>query len=418
MRGKMSKAAAVWLFAAGMAWYSGFTVHGAGDAAKDGGQILFRRIMEKAKEQESLITGEEPERIPDSRILAENRAGNDIRIISIAGQCMIEDGKDRAFYVIGRNFMPEGSILPVVFGGELEYSCTPEDTLIWQSDTYFAVRFAVRTTKAEVFGKHESAGEAWGDPFLWDEEDIPALHHWKIGDAVTRKLDGEEYRFRCIDQNYGEGGLGHDKILALFLCESVIPANTGSRYVYERKEDGSRGYVFHPGPVVNFGESGEYADSKIRQWLTGQEADENRFPDVNAGVESSCTGRTAQGSFSRFDTSRLRFYRLGSQILMDRYFILSVEEALKYREYLWNVDGCGEEESAANAGAFNSCFWLRTPAGDGSGTDTGSVYVVDLVNGNIHPQAVRPQADGENDGELAVTSPVGVRPAFVLRQRE
>lgn len=474
-KGNVRKTAAAGIFAVGLAWYSCFASYGAGgtnaaagrglvqslredakeregtdadwpllqriwekakeEGTDDGGSLL-QQIWEKAKEQESAVTGEDPMLIPESRILAEDRAANDLRVISMAEQCIRGDGEDRAFYVIGRNYVPEGSILPVIFGRRLEYSCTPEEDVVWRGDTYSAVRFAVREVPGSwdgesggAFGNREDgSGGSAGKPedsfsgsvsgeSLWDEKDVPALHHWEIGDVVARTLDGVKYRFRCIDPNYGEGRPGNDKSLALFLCESVIPANTGSRYVHERREDGSRSYVFHPGPVVNFGESSEYADSKIRQWLISQEADADRFPDVDVGVERSCTGETARRSFSRFDPSLFRFYRLGSQILTDRYFILSLEEALKYREHLWNIDGSGEEESAANAGAFNRGFWLRTPMGDGRGADAGSVYIVDLVNGTIHPQAVKPDAEGERDEELAVTSPVGVRPAFVLRQR-
>ena len=47
--------------------------------------------------------------------------------------------------------------------------------------------------------------------------------------------------------------------------------------------------------------------------------------------------------------------------------------------------------------------------------ETKQVYVVDLVNGNIHPNAIKPEIDTE-DEELKVTSTVGVRPAFVMPQ--
>ncbi len=389
----------------------------AGDTGKPRGAAVVEPALpqwlrEKVKEQEAAVTGEDPQQIPDSRFLVENRAENDMRVLSAAGQCMTGDGGDRVFYVIGRNYVPEGSALLVMFGRRLEYSCTREETFSRNGDRYCVVRFAVK----------EAAGGAGGgsdaDGFVWTDETVPALRHWNVGDVVVRTLDGVGYRFRCIDRNYGEGRAGDNGGLALFLCESVIPADSGSRYAYERLADGSHGYVYYPGPVVNFGESSEYADSGIRAWLSGQEADPERFPAVNVGVETSCTGRTAPGSFSSCSPSQLRFSRLGSQLLTDRYFILSVEEALKYRDFLWNVDGCGEEETAANAGTFSAGFWLRTPMGNESGEDTGCVYVVDLVNGNIHPQAVKPEAEGATDEETAVTSPIGVRPAFVLRQKD
>ena len=226
------------------------------------------------------------------------------------------------------------------------------------------------------------------------------------------RLDGVDYRFRCIDQNYGDGGAS-GRSLALFLCEEVIPADTGSRYVYGQREDGY-GAVFEPGPIVCFGESSEYRDSAVRAWLTGQEDQDGLCP-VNAGVTRSYLGQTAEGDYSRFDPSCLHSYGMGSQILMDRYFLLSLEEAVKYREYLWQIDGLEEKEAGDAASSFCKGYWLRTPAGDGKSADTGMVYVVDLVNGNIHPQEVKPGGT-RGEEELDVTSPIGVRPAFVLPQ--
>ncbi len=254
---------------------------------------------------------------------------------------------------------------------------------------------------------------------------------------MTRWLDGVPYHFRCIDQNYRDG-TADGQSLALFLCDSVVPADTGSLYEHRQLEDGNWGNVFTPGPIVNFGESGRYADSAVRRWLAAQEEDADTFPRVNVGVERGYLGRTETGSRSRFSDSVLRPCQLGSQILNDHYFILSVEEALKYREHLWRIDGMDEEETAENAGTFAKGYWLRTPSGKDE--NAGYVYIVDLANGNLHPQAVRPlwemaaderreqlKAAGEDDlatgaglpaddEELAVTSPVGVRPAFVMKQ--
>ncbi len=392
--------------------------HFAAYAASDG--MSPEQMLETAKEQESAVTGEDPRLIPDSRLVVTDRTENDIRVTSIAGQCL-EKGNDQVFYVIGKDYVPEGSALPAVFGAAVEYSCTEEASAGREDGTYCLMRFAVRRTgeRIEEDGAADDGtdGSDRGDKEAVAEDRLPARRRWNLGDLVLRTIDGVSYAFRCIDQNYGEGdAMGQS--LALFLCESVIPADTGSEMVYGKREDGSFGYEFHPGPIVNFGESAEYADSAVRAWLTLNESDSELFPDVNVGVDSSCTGRTADGLFSRFSASDLTFHRLGSQYLTGKYFILSLEEALRYREYLWKVDGCGEEESAANTGTFSRGYWLRTPMGDGSGKDTGFVYIVDLVNGSLHPQAVKPDAEGETDPELAVTGPIGVRPAFVLRQAD
>lgn len=375
------------------------------------------RMLRTAKEQEAEITGEDPELIPDSRVMVRGRDENDARVTSIAGQCP-EDGEDHVFYVIGRDYVPEGSALAAMYGRTVEYSCTEEKSFERADGAYCLMRFAVRGTGRS----DEIGGEGMGTDGSEDEsgdaaaEDrIPARRHWNPGDMVLRTIGGVSYPFRCIDSDFREGN-AMGQSLALFLCESVIPADTGSEMVWERQEDGSFDYEFHPGPIVNFGESSEYADSAVRAWLTGEESDSELFPEINAGVKNSASGQTAAGLFSRFSDSDLTFHSLGSQYLTGRYFILSLEEAMRYREYLWKVDGCDEEESSENTGMFSRGYWLRTPVGDGSGYDTGCVYVVDLVSGCLRPQPVRPDADGETDPELAVTGPIGVRPAFVLRQ--
>ena len=116
--------------------------------------------------------------------------------------------------------------------------------------------------------------------------------------------------------------------------------------------------------------------------------------------------------------------------MTDQLFILSVDEAFKYREWLWRFDGAKEENPESQYGPFSKGYWLRSPAGDCGNLDTGLVYIVDLVNGNIHPAPVVPakqstkniinlsgdRKDAE-DLEVQLTGTTGVRPAFVLPQR-
>ena len=97
-------------------------------------------------------------------------------------------------------------------------------------------------------------------------------------------------------------------------------------------------------------------------------------------------------------------------------FSLSVDEALKYKDYLWKFNGSDAENPESQYGSFSKAYWLRNPMGMSSEyNETKQVYVVDLVNGNIHPNVVKPEIDTE-DEELKVTSTVGVRPAFVMPQ--
>ena len=85
--------------------------------------------------------------------------------------------------------------------------------------------------------------------------------------------------------------------------------------------------------------------------------------------------------------------------MSDRMFLLSVEEALKYRKELWDTVS---EESPYSRG-----YWLRTPVyqeGENGGFIYGTeAYAVDLRDGTIGPAEV-------SDGSF------GLRPAYCLPQ--
>lgn len=230
-----------------------------------------------------------------------------------------------------------------------------------------------------------------------------------------REMDGEYYRFRCIDQNYSDKMDTHRQT-ALFFCDTVIPANHGSEYVFEETADGTHQYVFYPGPIVNFGSSNDYKYSNIRQWLKVQGDDFAGAEPVSAGVFHAYTGSTQEGMYSQLHASALGGSYIGSQKMTDRLFVLSVDEALKYRDWLWRFEGAAEENPETQYGAFSKGYWLRNPMGSATEHDTGFVYTVDLVRGTIAPSPVEPERDGETDAELQVTGSIGVRPAFAMPQ--
>ncbi len=354
-------------------------------AASDGVSLYsLEEMLRISKEKESRVTGEDPEYIPDSRFIVADRIQNDIRVMSISGQC-IETGAEQIFYAVGKNYVPEGSILPVLYGGGVEYSSTLEGRTSRQGNVYTLVRFAVKPMPDG--GTENESGEfkePEEDEKLWD---LAAKDHWSLGDMVRCDIGGESLRFQCIDQDY----YGN----ALFLCCRVIPSDTGSECRNEQLADGTHGYVFYPGPVASFGENSEYRESNIRKWLKDQEAAIPQALETNAGVTQAYTGRTGSGTCSQFDTSELKSYELGSQRLMDRLFLLSMDEAVRYRTYLWDVEDKSES-------AFSQNYWLRTPEYGGN-KDSGRVYIVDLADGSIHSQPV--------------TEPAGVRPVFVLPQK-
>lgn len=243
--------------------------------------------------------------------------------------------------------------------------------------------------------------------------------HWNIGDTVVRTIHGEAYRFRCIDQNYADSQENHRQA-ALFLCDTVIPADTGAKYVFEELPDGSHGYVYVPGPLADFGDSNEYKYSRVRRWLQEAEGEDPAYSGavtIHTGVDRAYMGSTGQGMYAQLDAEGLSPSPVGSQKMTDRLFVLSVDEALLYREWLWKFEGAEEENPHTQTGAYCKGYWLRSPLGNGDFHDTGQVYVVDLVHGNLHPAPVCP-GTGEDvrDEEISRTWIYGVRPVFVLPQ--
>lgn len=238
--------------------------------------------------------------------------------------------------------------------------------------------------------------------------------HWELGDIQQAEIDGQKLLFRCIDQNYSDGMENHGQT-ALFLCETVIPSNYGSEYELKEQEDGSHRYEFCPGPIVNFGESSDYKYSKIREWL--EKAGENIYlaEQVQIGTDTAFTGETPEGEYSSFDANSLNSHYMGDQSLYGTLFLLSVEEAVKYRNFLWSFEGEQKENPETQLSSFSKGYWLRSPMGAGDGQDTGYVYGVDLERGMIRPERICPEG-GSKDEELDVTSPFGIRPAFVMPQ--
>ncbi len=264
----------------------------------------------------------------------------------------------------------------------------------------------------------DSDSESYGirPAILLKKPDVgqPEPVHWNIGDMQAREIGEETYLFRCIDDNYSDKTDTHRRA-ALFLCDSVIPASWGSKYEYRRLEDGTYGYVFIPGPVVNFGQTNDYKYSNIRNWLRQSEQNFYNTEPINIGVSYAYTGSTEENQFSQLTEEGLSVNYIGNQRMADKLFILSVDEALKYKNWLWKFDGSDEDNPESQYGAFSKGYWLRNPMGTSRNYDTGMVYMVDLVNGNIHFAGVRP-ADGTGDVEIDVTCTTGIRPAFTMPQ--
>ena len=355
----------------------------------------LEKYIETAKLKEVEFLGENPDDILDSRFFAAGKDSCDARIKSAASR--IEPGDSGIFYIIGKNYVPEGSVLAEMYGDDMEYSNTVEDKVTLENDVYLLSRFWLHRKEPET-----------GKEIIWSGGE---KRHWQIGDVQERSLDGVMYRFRCIDQNYGDES-DRSRQKALFLCDTVIPADTGSSYSYEKGEDGTYGYKFCPGPVVSFGRSGSYKYSHIRSWLKKCEENFEDAAEFPAGVNVAYEGSTKPGMGKDITGQGLIPSYLGSQTIKDRLFILSVDEAIKYGAWLWRFEGSEEENPQSQQTAFCKSYWLRTPHGD---EGRNMVYVVDLISKNIRPEEVMPE-ENSGDEELNATGMTGVRPAFTVIQ--
>lgn len=341
-----------------------------------------------------------PEGIEEYQV--ESRLENDRQVLSAVHQCIRQGETTGEFVVTGRNYTPEGSILKTFYGDSLEYSSSLEHAWEQGENRWERIRFSVawdETAGDEPAGEETDGGKDNADPDKL---------YWRLGDSVVRRIEGEDYVFRCIDQNYQNAGTAGQQG-ALFLCESVIPADTGAYYAYEKQEDGSYDYVYYPGPVTDFGDTDSYKYSRIRRWLDSVEQEEWAVMQVQLGVEYSYTGQTREGGFAQLDPGMLYPQPLGYQQMTGGLFLLSVEEALRYREYLWRF-GVGpdqEENPDTQIGSFCKGYWLRSPCGDDGQPE--AVYIVDLANGTIRPQPVT--------GFVGGLGIIGVRPVFVLPQK-
>lgn len=214
---------------------------------------------------------------------------------------------------------------------------------------------------------------------------------WAVGDIQTRRLGKDTYQFRCVDDDYSSAGTDHQKC-ALFLCETVIRSDMDSTDSQKK--------------IITFGKNNNYKDSEIRKWLrdrctgeAGLQMGAGALMPVNVGVCTAFLGQTSPGTEGEAAETELVKYTLLPQMMSDRMFLLSVEEALKYREELW--DTC--QRKVRTAGDTGSgLLFIRREKTEASSMGT-EAYAVDLRDGTIGPAEV-------SDGSF------GLRPAYCLPQ--
>ena len=229
-----------------------------------------------------------------------------------------------------------------------------------------------------------------------DEEEGIQEGMWKVGDMQAREIGGKIYLFRCVDDNYTDR-TDTDKSLALFLCDTVIPANEGMGY------DASTGLQ----ETRFFGNTNNYKYSAVNEWLEENQGFTGNLLTTNIGIENEYGGSTDAGSYDELDVRDLtRYPRSNPQVMYSQLFIPSVEEAIAMKDYLWKFNGSDENNAAEIINPYCKQYWLRTPQ---YGTDD-MIYTVNLETGTIEPRSVKAES-GDN------YSSTGIRPMYVMTQR-
>lgn len=194
------------------------------------------------------------------------------------------------------------------------------------------------------------------------------------GDTQERELAGQSYVFRCVDPDYID--VSGNPVGALFLCDEVIGAD-----------------------VCKYEESGinSWAESSLRSWLADNLDNRTDLAPADTTIGTSYSGKSsAYGqalSISRFTKKAME-----KKPSVDEIFCLSLEEAVRYQDYLWKLGGSGEN-NFIHAGTYTAGYWLRTPYT----YDVGKAYAV--------------TSDGEITAVDLVNESVGFRPAYIVKQK-
>ncbi len=290
----------------------------------------------------------------------------------------VERDQRKEIVVTGKDYEPETLVIARMFPNVVNISNTVLKEYEEGGHRYVMCRIGFEWNSMEV--EEESEGIGNGEI----EEGVPIGRHWSVGDRRTWTIGENDYVFQCIDDDYESNSEYQN--CALFLCETVIRSDVDST---ESKRE-----------ILPFGETNNYKSSEVRTWLQENLADdEDYLVPVNIGVNSAYLGATVPGSYEDGSATGFLRHELEYQTVTDDLFLLSLEDAMEYRDVLWEIDG----ESTP----YSHGYWLRTPV---YGTEENGefcygnwIYVVDLEKGCIRPADVQ-------DGSI------GIRPAFCLPQ--
>ncbi len=370
--------------------------------------------LDIAGQADKSITGEEP---ADQQIITGSQKEGNERLLNLVSMA---DGTDRKeVYLIGKGYPPNASVIGQKFPMVKNISELSMERFIISDETYTVLRVGFEKTYEESTCSHDyeiidevaatctenghltvcckkcgkeetvilpAKGHADADHdgicgvCQEPADEIPEAVHYSIGDLQIRSIGDKLYLFRCIDDDF-EDAMENSQKLALFLCDSIIRSDiNGASKKFE------------------FGNSNNYKYSKVRDWLLENANDDNFVHQTYIGMTYSYLGVTPIGAYEQFSENCLNGERSGFQQMQDRVFILSVDEAIKYKDYLWKFNGSQENNPESQLSAYSRGYYLRTPQTNGQG-----IYVVSLVDGNIRPT------------EISDTS-IGIRPVMAVTQ--
>jgi hypothetical protein len=385
-------------------------------------KVRLNMWLEIAKEADYSITGEYP---TDMQVISGSQSEGNERLFNLVSMI---DGTDRKeIYLIARGYYPNAGIISQRFQSVKNISELQMEEVKIAGNTYTILRVGVEktyleglcshdykvidevvatcmenghvTTRCNKCGKEESIvtlalghvdldHDGICDVCQEPSDKAPEAVHYGIGDVQVRTIGNRTYLFRCIDDDY-EDAMGNSQKLALFLCDSVIRSDIGGA-----------------SKKLNFGDNNNYKYSKVREWLL-ENAKADFVHETYIGITNSYMGATTSGAYEQFSESSLLGQSRLFQQLEDRVFILSVDEAIKYKDYLWKFNGSEENNSESQISAYSKGYYLRTPQNGGLEDFWygEGIYAVSLLEGNIRPV------------EVSETS-IGIRPVMAIPQGE
>lgn len=377
--------------------------------------------LDVSGEADQCITGERP---LTGQLISESQAEANERLLNLVSMA---DGSDRIeIYVIARGYTPNAAIIRQKFPAVKNVSELSLEKLTIADETYTILRVGFEKTYDEntcnhsykmidrvtpscmnngyeivqclkckreetvilpAMGYIDTDHDGICDVCYQPVQETPEAVHYSMGDVQYRSIGNKIYLFRCIDEDY-EDSINNSQKAALFLCDSVI-----------------RSDIMGTSKKLNFGDNNNYKYSKVREWLQNNASDSRFLHNAYIGITRSYMGSTGRGTYEQLKESSLMGYDRLFQSMEDKVFILSMEEALKYREYLWKFNGSETNNPDSQISAYSKGYYLRTPQNGGL-EDFGygeGIYAISLIDGNIQPVNV-------------TETSIGIRPVMTIPQ--